>query len=281
MIERFERISDEQARALWQRAAQLQAAAERNPQRALPGESAGLSLEQVAAAAEGAGISSDYVRVALAERMLPDAEAIDPNHWKARWVRALLREPDAIEQSRIIDAPASTVLSALRTVAARPSFDLMPESTVGDDPLSGAVLIYRLANHKTSFQEELNWADVRVLLFTLRADGEQTILRVRVPLFRRGINLLLTSGSASTLGALGLKLGAVLSGSLPAALTATATLAMLPVAIAGVAGAALGVGVYRGFYRSCYAGGSSSINQLLQAVAMEAEMAGHEALKTT
>lgn len=251
MIERFERISDEQARALWQRAAQLQATAERNAQRALPGEATGL----------------------------PDAHKVDTDRWTSRWLKALLREPDAMELVHTVDAPPAAVLGALRAVAARPSFDLMAESTVGEDPLNGAVLVYRVANDTSSFQEELNWSDVRVLLFTIHAEGEHTVLRARVPLYRRGINLLLTGASASMLGTVGIKIGTALGGALPAVISGTGALAMLPAAIGGIAGVALGIGAYRAFYRWCYRGGRAGINQLLQAIATEAKLAEREAVK--
>ena len=57
-------ISEEQARELWRRALQLQNAAEREAPEphALVPASRGLSLDQVAGAAEAAGIDADYVR---------------------------------------------------------------------------------------------------------------------------------------------------------------------------------------------------------------------------
>jgi hypothetical protein len=271
MEDRPLRISDEQARELWRRAAELQAAAERGHQRALVSDTSGLSLEQVAQAAEGAGIDPDYVRVALAEKQLPDADALDRDLWTARWLRRILREPDAIEQSRTIAASPSAVFAALRSVAAKPSFDLILESTIGSDPVRDAVLVYRLGSDDSNFQDNLDWADARVLLFTIRPEGDQTRIRVRVPLFRRGINLALTGGASTLLGAGGMTLGASASAALPAAITATAAFAMLPVALGGIAGAALGIGVYRGLYRWVYRDGAAAIGKLLQAIAMEAE----------
>jgi hypothetical protein len=265
------RISDEQARELWRRAAELQAAAEPGHQRALVADTSGLSLEQVAQAAEGAGIDPDYVRVALAEKQLPDADALDRDLWTARWLRKILREPDAIEQSRVIAAAPPAVFAALRAVAARPAFDLILESTIGSDPVRDAVLVYRLGSDASNFQNHLDFADARVLLFTIRPEAEQTRIRVRVPLYRRGVNLALTGGASTLVGAGGMSLGASASAALPAAISATAALAMLPVALGGIAGAALGVGLYRGLYRWMYRDGAGAIGKLLQAIAMETE----------
>jgi hypothetical protein len=133
------------------------------------------------------------------------------------------------------------------------------------------VLVYRLGNDETNFQDNLDWADARVLLITIRAEGENTRIRVRVPLYRRGINLALTGGASTLLAAIGTSVGVSASAALPAAITATAALAMLPVALGGMAGAALGVGLYRGLYRWVYRDGVAAIGKLLQAIAMEAE----------
>ena len=272
MADRPLRISDEQARELWRRAAELQAAAERSHQRtALGTDSSGLSLEQVAQAAEGAGIDPDYVRVALAEKQLPDADSVSRDLWTARWLRAILREHDAIEESRVVEAPPAVTFAALRGVAAKPSFDLILESTIGSDPLRDAVLVYRIGDDETNFQDKLNWTDARVLLFTIRAEAGHTRVRVRVPLYRRGINLALAGGVSTGLAAVGMSVGVSASGALPAMIAASATIGMLPVALGGVAGAALGISVYRALYRWVYRDGATAIGKLLQAIATEAE----------
>jgi hypothetical protein len=262
------RISEEQARELWRRAAELQAAEQHRHDRLPAGERApaGLSLEQVATAAEGAGIDPDYVRVALAEKQLPDSDRIDRDLWSARWLRAILREPDVIEAARPIAAPPARVHEALRIIAARPAYDLVHETTIGDDPLHDAVLVYRLGNTSSTFQNEMNFADARVLLCMLRPDEAGTRVSVRVPLYRRGVNLALTGGSAALLGWGGAAGGAAVS-----AIFGTAALAMAPVVAGGMAGALAGVAAYRGLYRLVYRGGVRAVKQLLQSIAMEAE----------
>jgi hypothetical protein len=171
----------------------------------------------------------------------------------------------------VIAATAPAAFAALRAVASRPAFDLILESAIGSDPVRDAVLVYRLGSDNSNFQDHLNWADARVLLFRIRPDGDHTRIRVRVPLYRRGINLALTGGASTLVGAGGMSLGASASAALSSAITATAGLAMLPVAMGSLVGAALGVALYRGLYRWVYRDGSGAIGKLLQAIAMEAE----------
>ncbi|MGH7463275.1 MAG: hypothetical protein ACREMA_19890, partial [Longimicrobiales bacterium] len=205
MIVNPDRITEEEARALWQRAAELQSAAEKAGQRIkalTPADGEGFSLEQVSAGAQGAGIDPDYVRLALAERRLPDAHAIRPDRRDARWFRRLMgNAPDAIEFERMLNAPGAVVLPALRSVFTGPPFALIPESSLGEDLLRDGVLVYRINKLSTPFHNDLEWADARVIIVALRAEGDRTRVRVRVPLFRRGINLALTGGSAGLFGA--------------------------------------------------------------------------------
>src|SRR5690606_20484057 len=81
-------ISEEAARALWRRAAQLQAGAERRMEegfRRLPDRSTGyddavdgLHPDEVRAAAEEAGISPEFVQIALAEASASGGSASAP-----------------------------------------------------------------------------------------------------------------------------------------------------------------------------------------------------------
>jgi hypothetical protein len=267
-------ISEEQARELWQRALELQNAAERSkpdPHALITSDQNDLSLDQVATAAEGAGIDPDYVRMALAERQLPDADRIDPQLWTARWVKRILREADAIEETRFIAASPAQVVAALKTVSIRPEFELIHEAVIGDDPARDGVLVYRLPiKNDTSFHQNLNFTDARVLLFAIRPDGEGTRVRLRMPLFRRGINLALLGGASGLAGLGGMSAGTAVVGSLAGVIGATAVVAMVPI-VAGAAGAVLGVGAFRSLYRWGVGSGRSSALRLLQAVEAEAE----------
>ena len=101
-----EGISEEEARALWRRATELQHSAEsreHREDRMLPEPEPGaLSVDEVVGAAREAGISGEHLLVAFAERRLVDAEEIEPDRRSARWLRALVEEADAVE---VADAP--------------------------------------------------------------------------------------------------------------------------------------------------------------------------------
>ncbi|HET9440989.1 MAG TPA: hypothetical protein VFO52_12495 [Longimicrobiales bacterium] len=266
-------VTEDQARELWRRAAEQQAAAERHREQLAPVEisAEGLTLEQIAQAAEGAGIDPDYVRVSFAEQQLADGDRIDRNLWSARWLRAVMRQPDVIDAARIINAPPAAVLAALRTVTTRPSFEMIPETTVGEDPLRDGVLVYRLISKTDGFHQTMNFSDARVFLFTIRAEGDGTRLRARVPLFRRGVNLSITGGLSGLMGWGGASLGAAATGLLPAAVGGAALVAAAPIVIGGLAGITAGMKLYGKLYRSFYNSGSAGVTHLLHAIAVEAE----------
>lgn len=262
------RIPEDEARELFRRAAELQAASERaaGALPAAPAEEPGMSLAEVTAAAEGAGIHPDFVRVALAERRLPDADDIRRDRLPARVLRRVVSgDADVIEAERLIPAPAARVLEAVRRVFPQSPFMLVAEASLGDDPLRDGVLVYRMASkHEGEFARTMNLADARVLLVTLRAEEGGTRVRVRVPLFRRGVNLAGATGFSAGGGWLGGFGGTVLAGAVG--------VAALPVIVpAAGLGALLGVGLYRQLYRGLFRGGRAAVDQLLQAVALEAE----------
>jgi hypothetical protein len=116
------RIAEDEARRLWRRAAEMQVAEERALLAAGRTGPAGhgLSLDQVSAAAEGAGIDPDFVRIALAEQRLPDADRIRRDAWTARWLRRILDDRDVIATTRIVAAPPDRVLAAFDATVTGP-----------------------------------------------------------------------------------------------------------------------------------------------------------------
>lgn len=264
-------LTDEEARELWRRAVELQIAAERSEAGALrPG--ADMSLASAASAAEGAGIDPDHLRVAYAEQRLPDADELGHDRWTGRWLGRLLREPQSIQASRVIDAGPAGVLSAFESVTSGDAYRLSREDVIGEDPLRDAVLIYRAGeggNASRSFASGLFLSDARVLLVTIRPHEGGTRLRIRAPLFRRGANLLLTGGSAGLVGGG----SASIAGSAATAMGAAGAVAAAPVAAGAVLGGALGVFAFRRVYRWARRKGVTAIDRLLRAVAAEAESA--------
>ncbi len=152
-----ERVLDEDtARAVWLRAAQLQADAARQVrertsraeefatgiQPAQP--TSGYRLGDVEAAAVEAGIGEEFVQLALAE--LPDDESHLPASHEVdgnRWHRLVTgNSPQSLRVSRTVDASAAVTLEAIGQVFPAAPFALTFVDTVGGHPLDGGVLTF-------------------------------------------------------------------------------------------------------------------------------------------
>ena len=278
------RISDEEAREIWRRAVRLQGAAERAEarDRLAPGEDAAvvhdpsaLPIEQVVGAATEAGISADHVLLALAERRLVDWEAIRPERWTTRWLRRLVGHTDAVEVSLFVRASPSRVLGAVEQVTGDGEFELAAEGRYGEDPALGIALVLRSAspfNRPTAFHSALDIADGRAVIATIRAEGEGTRLRLRAPLYRRGLNLALAGGSAGLAGG-GAAAGGVAVGDAAAGLVGAAALAgaWSGAALGLILGGSVGVWGYRKLYAWAVAKGDAAVRRLATAIAAEAE----------
>lgn len=276
-MKREPRFEHEEARELWRRAAELQLAAEQESQKRAaltPPDPHGLSLEQVAEAASGAGIDPDYVVMAVAERRLPDSDLIRRDRWAARWLRRLVSGADELQLSIAIDAAPQAVLEAFRSVAATSLFEMEHEETFGDDAVHDGVLVYRLAgtSGQSKFHSELEMADARVLIVTIRPEGDGTRLRLRAPLFRRGLNLALATGFAGGLGAGGSFGGAAAGGAI-AGLIGTASVAMVaaPAVIGAALGGAAGLAGFKRMYRWARSTGDTALKRLTRAIRFELE----------
>lgn len=274
------RISDDEARALWERALELQEAAERTVEtkRLTAGGGGGLALEHVAQAAEGAGINPDFVLLALAERRLPDAADIRRDDWRARWLRRAVSEIDAIEATRRIRATAERVTEVLHEVAVRPDFGLAPESADGyGEGLTERVLVYRRREPRMNrFGGGMEAADARVVLFTVRATPDGCLLRARAPMYRRGLNLGLAAGVAGMLGAFG-SWSAWSAGAAVAVGLGGAALAV-PAGIGALVGGAVGLSGYRAFYERMARHGEIVLNEFVDVVTAESEGRAHPAI---
>ncbi len=143
-------VSNDEAAAVFRRAAQLQSAAlarleararETLPSAGLPGE-ARLSLEELIEIGNEVGIEPDYIRMALAERSSPAESA---GRVDALGTRLFLGHatPATILASRVFAAPPAAVLEALRRVLPAEPYALALADTLGD-PLDGGVLVFRV-----------------------------------------------------------------------------------------------------------------------------------------
>jgi eukaryotic-like serine/threonine-protein kinase len=174
-------LSEREAQAVWQRAAQLQAeAAARLEVRAratgsLPatdgagsgsvgdtGNTSGVAFRarDVEAAAIEAGISRQYVAVALAELQakgevaVPSAEG-GVSDRTAQLVLGTSRRQ--VSATRIIRAPAAKVLAAMGQVLQGPKYNLTLAETLGGHPLDGGVLVFDIPAYTGSESHGYAW----------------------------------------------------------------------------------------------------------------------------
>ncbi|MEO8451300.1 MAG: serine/threonine-protein kinase [Gemmatimonadota bacterium] len=148
-------VGTEEARAIWLRAAQLQAeAATRLQERyreptleesgATPAPTGGFRLKDVEIAAIEAGIAPEYVALAMAQR--PTGEAIGTRELSSaqehRLTRMLGTRDRSISVSRVIRARPKAVLEAIGRVFTVHPFSLKLRDTVGGHPLEGGILVF-------------------------------------------------------------------------------------------------------------------------------------------
>jgi hypothetical protein len=151
-------VSTDQARAIWLRAAQLQAEATTRLQAryrepvegdapAGPLPSGGYRLQDVELAASEAGIAAEFVAMAIAER--PAGSAVASSNLSDREERTRTRmlgtRERSISCSRVIQATPKAVLEAIGRVLTAPPYGLKLRDTVGGHPLDGGVLVFDIS----------------------------------------------------------------------------------------------------------------------------------------
>ncbi len=285
-----ERIIDETtARAIWLRAAQLQADASRQVRErsaraeeyvtglhsAVP--TSGYRQGDVEAAAIEAGIAEEYVQLALAE--LPDDEAALPAKHELsddRFSRLVLGNIDrSIIVSRVVPASPVRTLEAIGHVLPSDPWGLNFKDTVGGHPLDGGVLTFAaraLASGEyfagsgfSSLRYYLSVIDayqLRVTLHPIGGDPDRCDVRITVDL-RQGLrkNAQVGLGVGGGLGGVGAAMG-IASG-----LMGGMGIAALPIGlgILLVAGGGM-LGVFRFAYRWGLKASRRELEHLLDAV---------------
>ena len=285
------RISEDEARALWRRAAELQAEAarrleERSQQLAPrehsadPAEATGYRLEDVRAAAEGAGISSEFLERALVEsrnRALVEGARARPSAMAARF---LGHPPLTLEMSRVIRAPADEVYAAMQRILPGHPFRLSLIDHHGADPLDGGVLVFKVPAYSytavtadQSFAYEMAMADLKQLLFSLRrleTNPPATELTVQASLTHSHKLTLWVGGSIS--GVFGV--GGAFVGAAAGVALGIGGLAVGAAAAGFLAGGAAAMLGWRGLYRYGLRRGKKAIQNLLGSIAVDIETGG-------
>ena len=157
-----DRIPDEAARAIWRRAAQLQAEAEqrleerthRLPARSGDERSAsdgGFHRDAVRVAAEEAGIAPEFVQIALAEAAASPGPAAPESRWDARGARLFLGSSRrTIEVAAVVSGDLDTVSAAsLQVFCGHPC--LLQAGEVAEMPSSsGRVIVFNVPKYDWS-----------------------------------------------------------------------------------------------------------------------------------
>ena len=289
------RISEEQARALWRRAAELQAEAARRLEarsRQLaprgdatdPAEVEGYRLEDVRAAAEEAGISPEFVDHALVEARSETLVAGTREQRSVVADRFLGNPPLTLEVSRVIRAPAQEVYAAMQRILPKRPFRLSLVDHHGADPLDGGVLVFNTPAYSytpttadQSFAYEMALADLKQLLFSLRrldTSPPSTELTVRASLTHGHKLNLWVGGSISGVFASLSGVGGGFAGAAAGVALGIGGLAA-GAAVAGfLAGGTVAMLGWRRLYRWGLGRGEKAIRNLIGSIAVDIETGG-------
>jgi predicted Ser/Thr protein kinase len=285
-------LSEAQAAAIWQRAAQLQADALHRLERRrdlMPREthaattasdvaSGGYKFTDVAAAAEEAGISRQYVAMALAEIPRGEQALAAPAALDERVATRYLGTSErSLAVSVTVQAAPARTLRALGSALRESPYSLVLREVVGPHPLDGGVMIFDLPSHSASAHDattgqwvlnsywmglhlQLEARQVQITLRPLPGDPTRTEVTMTADL-RPGVrrNVKYSKGFAGVLGGLATTGGGLLAWFTiaSAALAATGGIAV------GAAVAAGSVALYRSSYRSTL---TKARNEMLRAL---------------
>lgn len=149
-------IPEETAKAIWRRAAELQAEAEYRMEertRALaagPGASAsGLRADDVEAAAVEAGISPEFVHIAIAELSASDPAAPLAG-WEEHGARIMLGPLEEINLSRTITGSVDEVSAAILRVFQANPWAMLPRDVIDLPSGAGRVIVFGVARYDWS-----------------------------------------------------------------------------------------------------------------------------------
>lgn len=294
MMDREEpRYTEEQAAAIWRRAARLQMeAAQRLEERSrslvvrAPGEDqtrTGGSLRQsdVEAAAQEAGISAEYVQLAQAELQAQAGSGDVLEGWEDRAATRFLRTGErSIELSRLVAAPAAAVIAAMQRVFPAHPYYLALRDVVGGDPTDGGVLVFSMPayNMSTSYSSQLALhaaaVDLKqVLVRVLPGAGEGTCELVLTGDMHFGVrrNWRVGATLSGVVGTFGGGVGAAVA---VKAFAVAGGLVLLPAVGAFAAVAGLGALGYGAAYRYYLRKLTDDLEELLQRVSVDARLGG-------
>ncbi len=293
MADDREYVTEEEARRLWQRAAELQAEAASRAEalaawKPVDGEDAGppgsaeeppagYELAHVRAAALEAGIGSEFVDAAVADLRAERVTDLASGGRGRPLSGTILGGPDAsITVRRVLRADPRQVLDAMEAVLPVEPFNLALLDRQGD-PLKGGVLTFDIQGAgmwvagQSGFLGDASYADLRQVCATLtpRQGGAATELTVRGPVSGAWSWNAVAASAFALIGG-GIGVGATFG------LSAIFVPVIGPLAVAGMvvgggAAARGGLAGYRAIYRYGQKRGRRALVALVSAVTSRAE----------
>mgnify|MGYP002783542486 CR=1 FL=1 len=288
-------LSEAEAMAIWQRAAQLQAEAAHRMERTVTlqkqapagadpranAPTGAFLAREVEAAAVEAGISRQYVAIALAERQGAGASApLVVGDVEDRRVTTMLGVTQrGVNVSRLIAASPREVLETLGRVATGAPFHLSLDEVVGGHPLDGGILRFRIPG-VMAMATRMNTSgmlpalcyraaqvDLEVLNVTLAARGTPERPQTEIVIsgdLREGQRKNVRS-SRVTMGTTGGIVGTG-AGMLVGLGEQSMLLALFPALVIGAGAAAAAFGLFRWSYRRALTKLTEELEALLRAV---------------
>jgi hypothetical protein len=289
VTDRRERIlTEDEARALWERAARLQAEAVTRREPADGGDpveerggEAGMALDAVRRAAMEAGIDSSFVDEALVE-----LDEAGPSRRVDRWADAYLGEDTPVARAtRIVDASVDETYLALQRVLPRPPFGLVIRRVEGPDPRRGGVLVFEvpyappgsngltMTGPTVDIRHYADFREVRVRLRAIEPAGEVERTEIEVTASRthaRRVNYWVGQTFGGLVGMGGAIFGSLVTAGLLAVGGPVEALAMLGVGGTVGIGGMLGTGrLWRRVYRWGQKKGEDALERILDAIDLD------------
>jgi len=276
-------LTEEEARRLWERAAELQAEAapQEHPSEldsGAPGDgsSPGYAVDVVRQAALDAGIDQEFVDKALVE-VHTEAEGGVLDRWADRFLKD---SPKWLTVRRTLDITPEAAYASLQRVLPNAPYDFSLIGTRGVSPLEGGRLIFEVPNQVgIANQGNATVFDIRhhggilEIEVSLRAvgDGEQTEVEIAAQLARsRRLTFLVSHG----LGGVGTVAGAAITGAISVGLYAPVAVVLVLAAMGGAGGF---LGATRGSRRLHGWGAGrakKAFDRLIGAIAVDARTGG-------
>ncbi len=278
-------LTEEEARRLWERAAELQAEADPGGQLSdgdsdVPDDTAspGYAVDVVRQAALGAGIDPEFVDKALVE-VRTEAESGRLDRWADRFLKDA---PKWLTVRRTVDASPEEAYASLQRVLPNSPYDFNLIGTRGASPLEGGRLIFEVPNqvgfgtsgNSTVFdiRQHAGILEIEVSLRAVGADGGQTEIEITAQL---AAGRRTTFIAAQVVGGFATVAGTLITGAVTSALLGPEAMAMFFLAAAGGGGGYLGASrAFRPLFRWALRRAEKAFERLISAIAVDVRTGG-------